>query len=57
LHHIPVIITSALDEAVGVERYFEMGAEDYLPKPLDMVLVKARISACLEKVRLPGQDQ
>lgn len=51
LQHIPVIMTSALDDSEGVARCIDMGAEDYLLKPFDMVLVKARVSACLEKVR------
>jgi CheY-like chemotaxis protein len=57
LRHIPVIMTSALDESEGITRCLEMGAEDYLTKPFDMVVVKARVSACLEKVRLHNQEQ
>lgn len=52
LRHIPVIMISALDEIDTVVRCIEMGAEDYLPKPFDPVLLKARIGACLEKKRL-----
>ena len=47
LREIPVIMTSALDEADRIEQCIEMGAEDYLQKPFDMILVKARISECL----------
>jgi serine phosphatase RsbU (regulator of sigma subunit) len=49
---IPVIMISALDELESVVRCIEMGAEDYLPKPFDPVLLNARVSACLEKKRL-----
>ncbi|MFQ5954861.1 MAG: adenylate/guanylate cyclase domain-containing protein [Kiloniellales bacterium] len=49
LHEVPVIMISALDETDSVIRCIEAGAEDYLPKPFDPVLLKARISACLEK--------
>lgn len=51
LHDVPVIMISALDEIASVVRCIEAGAEDYLPKPFNPVLLKARISACLEKRR------
>lgn len=54
---IPVIMISALDEMASVVRCIEMGAEDYLPKPFDPVLLKARIGACLEKKRLRDMEQ
>ncbi len=56
LRHIPVIMISALDEIESVVRCIEMGAEDYLPKPFDPVLLRARIGACLEKKRLRDQE-
>jgi DNA-binding response OmpR family regulator len=56
LRDIPVIVISALDEMESVVRCIEMGAEDYLPKPFDPVLLKARIGACLEKKRLRDQE-
>jgi CheY-like chemotaxis protein len=52
LRDIPVIMISALDDIGSVVRCIEMGAEDYLPKPFDPVLLRARIGACLEKKRL-----
>ncbi len=55
LRHIPVIMISALGELDSVVRCIEMGAEDYLTKPFDATLLKARTSACLEKKR--GQDR
>ena len=51
LHQVPVIMISALDEIESVVRCIEAGAEDYLPKPFNPVLLKARINACLEKRR------
>ncbi len=53
---IPVIMISALDEIDSVVRCIEMGAEDYLPKPFDPVLLNARISASLEKKRLRDHE-
>ena len=49
---IPVIMISALDEIDSVVRCVEAGAEDYLPKPFNPVLLRARIGASLEKKRL-----
>jgi signal transduction histidine kinase len=48
---------SALDEIRSVVRCIEMGAEDYLPKPFDPVLLRARVGACLEKKRLLAEDR
>jgi len=56
LRHIPVIMISALDEMRSVVRCIEIGAEDYLAKPFDPVLLKARIGACLEKKRLRDRE-
>ncbi len=55
--HIPVIVLSALDDMASVVRCIEMGAEDYLHKPFDPVLLRARIGASLEKTRLRDQEQ
>jgi two-component system, sensor histidine kinase ChiS len=52
LRHIPVIMISALNELDSVVRCIEMGAEDYLGKPFNPILLKARIGACLEKMRV-----
>ena len=52
LTHLPVIMVSALTEMDSVIRCIELGAEDYLTKPLNAVLLKARVGACLEKKRL-----
>jgi DNA-binding response OmpR family regulator len=50
--HIPVIMIPALSEFDGVVRCIELGAEDYLPKPFNSVLLKARVSASLERKHL-----
>jgi CheY-like chemotaxis protein/tRNA A-37 threonylcarbamoyl transferase component Bud32 len=54
---IPVIMISALDDMPSVVRCIERGAEDFLPKPFDAVLLRARISASLEKKRLRDQEK
>ncbi|MGH7089856.1 MAG: adenylate/guanylate cyclase domain-containing protein, partial [Stellaceae bacterium] len=56
LRHIPVLMISALDEMESVIRCIELGAEDYLPKPFNPVLLRARIGASLEKKRLRDQE-
>jgi len=56
LRAIPVIMLSALDNIDSVVRCIEIGAEDYLPKPFDPVLLRARIGACLEKKFLRDQE-
>ncbi|MEK7386008.1 MAG: response regulator [candidate division NC10 bacterium] len=55
LRHIPVIMISAVDELDSVIRCVELGAEDYLQKPFNPTLLRARIGACLEKKRLRDQ--
>ena len=51
LRDIPVVMISALDETNSVVRCIQMGAEDYLMKPFDPVLLNARIEASIEKKR------
>jgi DNA-binding response OmpR family regulator len=53
---IPVIVISALDDLSSVVRSIEAGAADYLTKPFDPVLLRARIGACLEQKRLRDQE-
>jgi two-component system, NtrC family, sensor kinase len=55
LRYIPVIMISAVDEIDSVIRCIELGAEDYLPKPFNPTLLRARIGACLERKRLHDQ--
>jgi CheY-like chemotaxis protein len=57
LRDLPVIVTSSLEGIDHVVRCIELGAEDYLPKPVNPVLLKARIGASLEKKRLRDQQK
>jgi len=57
LRDVPVIVTSSLEGIDNVMRCIELGAEDYLPKPVNPVLLKARIGASLEKKRLRDQQK
>ena len=50
--HVPVIMISAVDETESVVRCIEAGADDYLPKPFNPVILRARINAGLTKKRL-----
>ncbi len=53
---VPVLMISALDDMDSVVRCIQLGAEDYLAKPFDPILLQARIGACLEKKRLHDQE-
>jgi signal transduction histidine kinase len=53
----PVIVVSAANDLEGVVRCIELGAEDYLIKPLNPVLLRARVGACLERKWLRDQEQ
>ncbi len=57
LRYIPVIMISSLDEMESVVRCIEGGADDYLVKPFDYTLLKARISTCLEKKYLRDREE
>src|SRR5207344_1915415 len=57
LRDIPVIVTSSLEGLATIVRCIELGAEDYLHKPINPVLLKARIGASLEKKRLRDQQK
>jgi adenylate cyclase len=57
LRDLPVIVTSAIEGLDNVVRCIELGAEDYLHKPVNPVLLKARINASLEKKRLRDQQK
>src|SRR5579859_1105453 len=54
---IPVIVISSIDDMQSIVQCVELGAEDYLLKPFDPVLLNARIGACLEKKRLRDREQ
>ena len=52
LRHLPVIMTTAVDDISSAVRCIEMGAEDFLTKPFDLTVLRARINAGLAKKRL-----
>jgi len=56
LRHTPVILVSALDTMRDVVPCIELGADDFLTKPVDLALFKARVNACLEKKRLRERE-
>lgn len=56
LAHTPVIVISGMDSGPNVVRCIELGAEDFLPRPIDMALLKARVSSCLERQRLRERE-
>jgi CheY-like chemotaxis protein len=53
---VPVIAITALDDPGSVERSIGLGAEDYLAKPVDPVLLRSRVDASLEKKRLRERE-
>jgi len=57
LRQIPIIMTSAMDELDAVVKCVELGAEDYLTKPVNPILLRARVNASLEKKRLRDQQR
>jgi sigma-B regulation protein RsbU (phosphoserine phosphatase) len=56
LRHVPVIMISAVGEMDSVIRCIELGAEDYLPKPFNPTLLRARVGASLEKKHLRDES-
>jgi len=52
LRHIPVIMITAIDDTNSIVECTEIGADDYLNKPFNAILLRARINACLGKKRL-----
>jgi signal transduction histidine kinase len=56
LCHIPIIMVSGVDELESLVKCIELGAEDYLFKPLNPVLLIARVNACLERKWLRDQE-
>ena len=57
LRNIPIIMTSSLDELDSVVKCVELGAEDYLNKPVNPILLRARVNASLEKKRLRDEQR
>jgi adenylate cyclase len=57
LRHLPVIVISALDDMDSIVRCINLGADDYLTKPFNRMLLEARLRATLDKKRLRDQEQ
>jgi serine phosphatase RsbU (regulator of sigma subunit) len=57
LRHLPVIMISAAEDVDGVVRCLELGADDFLPKPCDPVVLRARVESALEKKRLRDRER
>src|SRR5690242_6470473 len=57
LRDLPVIVASSVEGLDNIVRCIELGAEDYLTKPVNPVLLRARIDASLEKKRLRDQQR
>jgi signal transduction histidine kinase/DNA-binding response OmpR family regulator len=55
--NLPVIVISALDDIDSIVKCIQLGAEDYLPKPFNPLLLRARITASLDKKRLRDREQ
>lgn len=52
LGHLPVIVVSAVDQLASVVRCIEMGATDYLTKPFEVAILRARLASSLAAKRL-----
>ncbi len=57
LQRIPVVVVSAMNDMASIARCIELGAEDFLTKPIDPVVLKARTLASIEKKRLRDAEQ
>lgn len=57
LRNLPIIMTSSLDEINSIVKCVELGAEDYLNKPVNPILLRARVNASLEKKRLRDEQR
>lgn len=57
LRDVPVVVTSSVEAVEQVARCIELGADDYLHKPVDATLLKARVASSLEKARLREQQR
>jgi adenylate cyclase len=56
LRRLPVIMISAVDDVESIVRCIELGADDYLPKPFNPVILRARVNALLERKRLQDNE-
>ena len=57
LCHVPVIMITAVDDEASIVRCIEMGAEDYMPKPFNPALLRARVGSSLAKKQLHDREQ
>ncbi|MEW9920261.1 adenylate/guanylate cyclase domain-containing protein [Marimonas sp. MJW-29] len=57
LRDLPVIVTSSVEGLDNIVRCIALGAEDYLPKPVNQTLLKARLTSCLDKKRLQDEQK
>ena len=57
LQHIPVIMITAVNEVESAAVCIERGADDYICKPFNPVLLRARVNACLERKRLRDRER
>jgi class 3 adenylate cyclase len=57
LRQIPVVVISGVEDMGSIVRCIELGAADYMLKPCDPLLLRARVSACLETKRLRDKEQ
>ncbi len=57
LRELPVIVLSAIHEMDAIIRCIKMGADDYLPKPIDLTLLRARVTASIQKKRLRDREK
>jgi adenylate cyclase len=57
LRDIPVVMISSAEDMSGIVKSVKLGAEDYIFKPFDEVLLKARIDGCLERKRLRDRER
>lgn len=57
LRFIPVVMISAIDDVESVVKCLELGADDYLPKPFNPTLLRARVESTLAKKRLQDQER
>jgi adenylate cyclase len=57
LQHIPVIMISGVEDSDSIVRCIETGADDFLPKPFDPAILRARIGAGMNRKRLRDLEQ
>ena len=57
LRHLPVIVVAGLDQIASVARCIDLGAEDFLTKPINIVILRARMASSLERKRLRDLEQ